>query len=340
MEQENVKGKNNNQDGVPLLEGKNSVDDASSSSSSPSTSSIQDHNSSEKPQLVTDDENEKNTNTPLASENANSEAMMKSPPAQMMGGPLPEPPGYDPNRIPASVFAKSNTAGEWSVASNESLFSIHMGNNSFSRDYAILFGKSGEFPRPEDWPGPQSNPFGKSGELPRLEDWNNNNINNNDQVVMINNNSLPPVMEVPAHEENSMQSGELSRSDKKEEEEKSPTVENHEKPTVPTVSPEVAKKEPIAESPKTSSPSNTLPPYSSPPRFSSGSGHSGSSFAFPVLVSESGKTAGSLKVVPEKEEVLLPEGKEEVSKENIPADAGATETKSWFPCFACWPRCC
>ncbi|KAL7094648.1 hypothetical protein ACP275_11G117100 [Erythranthe tilingii] len=338
MEQEHVKGKNNNQDGVPLLEGKNSVDDASSSSSSPSTSSIQDHNSSEKPQLVTDDEDAKITNTSLASENANSEAMMKSPPTQTMGGgPLPEPPGYDPNRIPASIFAKSTTAGEWSVASNESLFSIHMGNNSFSRDYAILFGKSGEFPRPEDWPGPQPNPFGKSGELPRLEDWNNNN----DQVVMVNN-SLPPVMEVPAHEENSMQSGELSRSDKKEEEEKSPTVENHENPTVPTVSAEVAKKEPIAESPKTSSPSNTLPPYSSPPRFSSGSGHSGSSFAFPVLVSESGKTAGSLKVVPEKEEVLLPEGKEEeVSKENIPADASATtETKSWFPCFACWPRCC
>ncbi|ERN01623.1 hypothetical protein AMTR_s00090p00067540 [Amborella trichopoda] len=32
---------------------------------------------------------------------------------------------------------------EWSVASNESLFSIHVGNSSFSRDHVFLFGKSG-----------------------------------------------------------------------------------------------------------------------------------------------------------------------------------------------------
>ncbi|GAV65681.1 hypothetical protein CFOL_v3_09195 [Cephalotus follicularis] len=45
-------------------------------------------------------------------------------------------PGYDPNRIPTSVFGgKPTTSMEWSVASNESLFSIHMGNCSFSRDH-------------------------------------------------------------------------------------------------------------------------------------------------------------------------------------------------------------
>ncbi|KAK6129142.1 hypothetical protein DH2020_037120 [Rehmannia glutinosa] len=45
------------------------------------------------------------------------------------------PPGYDPNRIPASVFStKASNPADWSVASNESLFSIHMG-------------KSGELPR-------------------------------------------------------------------------------------------------------------------------------------------------------------------------------------------------
>ncbi|KAM1741219.1 hypothetical protein ACFX13_011469 [Malus domestica] len=57
--------------------------------------------------------------------------------------------GYDPYRIPSSVFSrsKSNKELEWSVASNESLFSIHLGNNSFSRDHVLLLGdlvKSGE----------------------------------------------------------------------------------------------------------------------------------------------------------------------------------------------------
>ncbi|EOA18318.1 hypothetical protein CARUB_v10006833mg [Capsella rubella] len=49
-------------------------------------------------------------------------------------------PGYEPNRIPASVFASSITPKQdWSIQSNESLFSIHMGDHSFSTMY-----KSGE----------------------------------------------------------------------------------------------------------------------------------------------------------------------------------------------------
>ncbi|EEF34755.1 uncharacterized protein LOC8289595 [Ricinus communis] len=62
--------------------------------------------------------------------------------------------GYDPNRIPASVFtSKAATPMEWSVASNESLFSIHMGNNSFSRDHVFLIYKSGELPDTNNYPG-------------------------------------------------------------------------------------------------------------------------------------------------------------------------------------------
>ncbi|XP_078447663.1 pentatricopeptide repeat-containing protein At5g27110-like [Wolffia australiana] len=53
--------------------------------------------------------------------------------------------GYDPNRIPASVFARPKPApGDWSTASNESLFSIQMGNSSFSREHAFFFGRSGD----------------------------------------------------------------------------------------------------------------------------------------------------------------------------------------------------
>lgn len=60
--------------------------------------------------------------------------------------PPAPPPGYDPNRIPASVFsARPASPMEWSVASNESLFSIHIGNSSFSRDHAFAMNnKSGE----------------------------------------------------------------------------------------------------------------------------------------------------------------------------------------------------
>ncbi|CAH8355379.1 unnamed protein product [Eruca vesicaria subsp. sativa] len=46
---------------------------------------------------------------------------------------LADLPGYDPNRIPSSVFiSKPSNSADWSIASNESLFSIHDGNFSIS----------------------------------------------------------------------------------------------------------------------------------------------------------------------------------------------------------------
>ncbi|XP_077223198.1 uncharacterized protein LOC143856798 [Tasmannia lanceolata] len=73
----------------------------------------------------------------------------QSPPIQVMG----KSDAADQYRIPSSVFArtKSTTPMEWSVASNESLFSIHPGNSSFSRDHVFLLGRSdelGNFPSP------------------------------------------------------------------------------------------------------------------------------------------------------------------------------------------------
>ncbi|KAJ1381938.1 hypothetical protein SESBI_44672 [Sesbania bispinosa] len=75
-------------------------------------------------------------------------SVTQSPPVQHMS-----PNGYDPNRIPSGVFsARPASPMEWSVASNESLFSLHLGNNSFSRDHAFGFNKSGELPRTSDLP--------------------------------------------------------------------------------------------------------------------------------------------------------------------------------------------
>ncbi|CAN6171703.1 unnamed protein product [Urochloa humidicola] len=74
----------------------------------------------------------------------------QSPPAQAMSRAPDECP--DPKRIPSSIFArsKSTTPTDWSVTSNESLFSINVGNASFSKDHFFLYGKSGEMGNPND----------------------------------------------------------------------------------------------------------------------------------------------------------------------------------------------
>ncbi|KAG6523727.1 hypothetical protein ZIOFF_013604 [Zingiber officinale] len=70
------------------------------------------------------------------------------PPIQMMWR---SPDGADPNRIPSSIFAGPSSPMEWSAASNESLFSIHGGNSSFTcRDHVTLMEKSGELNLPAE----------------------------------------------------------------------------------------------------------------------------------------------------------------------------------------------
>ncbi|RZR79786.1 hypothetical protein BHM03_00005632 [Ensete ventricosum] len=63
----------------------------------------------------------------LGSDNFGMVGAKQSPSIQLMG----RLDVLDPNRIPSSVFdrTKSNTPMEWSVASNESLFSIHTGKS-------------------------------------------------------------------------------------------------------------------------------------------------------------------------------------------------------------------
>ncbi|XP_044485168.1 uncharacterized protein LOC123210761 [Mangifera indica] len=89
----------------------------------------------------------------------NNELATESPPAQVMERTDEDDnDSADPNRIPPHVFARtqSNNPAEWSIASNESLFSIHMGNMSFTRDQLSWMGKSGELGSAGDiqWSGP------------------------------------------------------------------------------------------------------------------------------------------------------------------------------------------
>lgn len=81
--------------------------------------------------------------------------------------------GYEPDRIPPAVFSTTMTPKqEWSIQSNESLFSIHMGDQSFSTMY-----KSGELI------------MYKSGELTNFDytapyfNNNNNNLDNKNTLT-------------------------------------------------------------------------------------------------------------------------------------------------------------
>ncbi|KAJ0229452.1 hypothetical protein HA466_0316130 [Hirschfeldia incana] len=81
----------------------------------------------------------------------------QSPPTQIMERSTNNSTSTPPYRIPPHVFESttSTAPAEWSTLSNESLFSIHMGNNSFTD---IDYFKSGElnFPQP---PSPRTPPL-------------------------------------------------------------------------------------------------------------------------------------------------------------------------------------
>ncbi|XP_058732971.1 uncharacterized protein LOC131604553 [Vicia villosa] len=74
---------------------------------------------------------------------------IQNPRVQVMERPNESNP-TSPYVFPSHVFARNNTNGqvEWSTASNESLFSIYMGNMSFSSELACF--KSCEMDKPGD----------------------------------------------------------------------------------------------------------------------------------------------------------------------------------------------
>ncbi|KAL6551609.1 hypothetical protein OROGR_007763 [Orobanche gracilis] len=237
-------------------------------------------------------------------------------PVQTLSGP---PDGYDPNRIPASIFAsKATNPSDWSAASNESLFSIQMGNNSFSQDNAILLGKSGELGRISDWNGAQSG-FGNVSEA---------------KAKANESNGLFPVIEVSAHEESSgLASGDVSRDGSFDSlKVKTKSMEKHVKEKMaPNAGPEF-KNTPHAETNNLVKSSSTPRTSTSNPRLSDESGNSGSSFAFPVLISD-GVKMGSLKRITDTHRE--PQLQAQVSK----ATHKASE-RSWFSRLCCWRRCC
>ncbi|XP_030535290.2 uncharacterized protein LOC115744326 [Rhodamnia argentea] len=105
---------------------------------------------------------------------SNNGSAKQLPPIQVMERTGDVTGSPSPYRIPSSVFArtKSTAPMEWSTASNESLFSIQMGNASFTRDQIYWVGKSQELsmygappipPVPMDYASPT--PVNKSTEI-------------------------------------------------------------------------------------------------------------------------------------------------------------------------------
>lgn len=88
-------------------------------------------------------------NESISSININDESIRRSTESIIHNPPniqvmLKNDENYDPERIPSNVFERCDSLipAEWSTASNESLFSLNVGNASIGRDQALLL--SGE----------------------------------------------------------------------------------------------------------------------------------------------------------------------------------------------------
>ncbi|CAH9067669.1 unnamed protein product [Cuscuta europaea] len=325
-------------EGTPTSSGSSSPSTSPSASSSPSSSSsssssFEDESvDPEKPQHSPTPESAScpdiSTHTPqwsMMSGSPSNSSPLSSFPENRSLPSIPsvtgQPAGYDPNRIPLTVFdsSRSNAPGmDWSVASTESLFSIHMGNASFSREHALLMmNKSGELIKTEDGTALLSSEATKYG---------------NDRKSFSS--TLPPVME----------GGALDNEEKSEALPMPPesNVESP-KPVSPKQKPESSSK--IAASSEIHSfainSANTSDGRSgtatglNAPRLSDESGTSSSSFAFPLLVNDGGNAA-SLKSVPEKTE---PEQLESQSHEGNSKEGPREVETSWFSYLFCLRRC-
>lgn len=223
---------------------------------------------------------------------------VQSPPIQVM-----EKTGtYDPDRIPASVFGGS--AMDWSVASNESLFSIHLGNNSFSREQFLMM--NGDMYSEDFY---KSGEFNKSGELNKL-----------DEALK---SGRPPLSPAPLSPVGKLQKVENMDLDKKPEQTEA-ADETMKDSSKLDVSAQIEEKEPELEGNGNSSMIN---------RPSDASVASNQSFAFPILV-DTTKSASGKGPSPRQQDM-----KPVVYMESPKTKAHAENSSSYWGCCCCY-NCC
>uniref|UniRef100_A0A7C9DLX5 Uncharacterized protein n=1 Tax=Opuntia streptacantha TaxID=393608 RepID=A0A7C9DLX5_OPUST len=254
----------------------------------------------------------------LASDSGNahggsgSVSSLESPTAQVMERP-DESSGY---RIPSYVFArnKSNTPNaDWSTASNESLFSIHTGNMSFTREQFSWLMKSGELGAYGD--------LRKSGELPPLSPKDLRKSDempptppdlrkSGEQIIAAHFStpppSMPPVNKIASSPRGSEASAmDLATQTKKEE------IKKGSKPSMDEI------------------------PFSAS-TVSHHSDASGQSFAFPVLADidrQKSVNSGASRV--EQKDPATPKENEDKAKTPKSNAESASSSSSWFSCFSC-----
>ncbi|XP_044491171.1 uncharacterized protein LOC123215226 [Mangifera indica] len=148
----------------------------------------------------------------------------QSPPLQVMD----RLGGYDPLRIPSTVFERrDSTPLELSSSSSESLFSLHLGNNSISIDHGFMLGgealQSGEIPESGEFikfssssPVPVEETKGKSLELKKIEEFGDSDDSTEVSTIDTAEDQIlkkgPPTEEVPLSSNLSTRSKKNSRS--------------------------------------------------------------------------------------------------------------------------------
>ncbi|GAB2289714.1 hypothetical protein Dimus_024023 [Dionaea muscipula] len=246
---------------------------------------------------------------------------LQSPPVQVMERASDGSGGY---RIPSHVFSrnKSGTGMEWSTASNESLFSIHTGNMSFTGDQFTWLMKSGEL-NPAEFSKPGDLP--KSGQLqsPRADP-------SKSSAEQVASTCTSPAKGSPALKED--------QSPAKKANDFAPAATDL---GGAQTSPAMTKKEELKV--ETKDQNSAKPSFSddAPPLSARHSDSSGQSFAFPVLTVE-GDRASSVTMGTDVTEQQQKNGKEEPPAEASKAAAAAaatteatTQSSSWFPCLSC-----
>ncbi|GAB4845380.1 hypothetical protein Ancab_038787 [Ancistrocladus abbreviatus] len=253
--------------------------------------------------------------TTTSGPDAETGSTLQSPPLQVME----QPADSSEYRIPSYVFArnKSGTPMEWSTASNESLFSIHTGNMSFTREQFNWLLKSGELNYADF----------KSGQIPSMQ---GDPPKSGEQILTTPNDlgkpgeQITPVQLAPppaCQSSAGLPSGILCSD------------------SGAANSPAGAHKEELKLETGDRRKGRSSVGEETQPLSACHSNASGQSFAFPVLTSEIDRTSSAKSGTDRTAEQQQKAPQEEPPQPSTRKPEGAQTSSSWLSCFSCCACC-